>query len=740
MITWQFLIQQEGDRSWLPIETDGDIPHGRYRFAARTAFPNIPVVVEIAHIADGHQPRCPRIQRRSCRTNSQGLLTMLPYSKIPAGTLAIRCLVQTDQNTLQHYCTKFHVFDPQGHGEANAGTPQSISTDQHLELEMSCAKAEATPPAAPATVTTPYAQPPHQPPQLVSLARSQVLAAHIQLTEAPLTGTRGETVQVEGHIRLEIDQEIDPAGVGHEWHGRLHTNLYDPQTAGILLTVDHPLYIACVDPITNVPFSYSIAIPPQIDTHILLGEVVLEMPTLASDGIPESDDIPSLATESFVLAVGLQDLLTVLAEPAQPTLQVTSTGEEPIDEPKLAQPPKPTLDLTFVSMLNSAKPVSSMGIAARQSIPPKIAPVPPRITRTSTASPSEPSALSKAWQAVQLPTFAAGKAARLASLAADAASATSSIDSEDELLEMIDRLAKTDEEEYEGNSSAEPATESSAQSGIHSQAATEASSSAELDPIDTAFRSLNLQQRFWTRLHTLVGDTELSSWIAPITGSESGSPLDVVTPGVADLEMVNVADRLHDLESATPSAALDTANASTSHLSQSASTSLHHGPEDDLWLSQEIVVDEEFSLPEHLMAERSPVSPSTLSVVTLPDDQPIPAPVLHVPVGELIAGKSIPVRVTLPETSGQICIKLWFFDYQTRSVLGEPRWLVNFMPDGFGNVEAVTYLTVPLGSSELQLAAIAIEIPTQRESYRSTVDRRVVPADLPILSLEPLGL
>jgi hypothetical protein len=96
----------------------------------------------------------------------------------------------------------------------------------------------------------------------------------------------------------------------------------------------------------------------------------------------------------------------------------------------------------------------------------------------------------------------------------------------------------------------------------------------------------------------------------------------------------------------------------------------------------------------------------------------------------------VTVRVKLPADSAHLCVKLWIQDRQSRSLLDGPRWLVDLLPDGSGELEAMTQLIVPFGSVEIRFEAIAVDIHTQRESNKITVDCMVVPPDLPNISLD----
>jgi hypothetical protein len=166
------------------------------------------------------------------------------------------------------------------------------------------------------------------------------------------------------------------------------------------------------------------------------------------------------------------------------------------------------------------------------------------------------------------------------------------------------------------------------------------------------------------------------------------------------------------------------------------------------WAAQEFVVDDD----DLVVPEQSVVKPNASRWVNSPGqltsqpeskifsppqlELPLPAPVLFVPTSELAAGEPVTVRVKLPPHPARLCIKLWVQDRQSRSLLDGPRWLVDLLPDGAGQLEAMTQLIVPFGSVEVRLEAIAIDIDSQRESHKVSVDCVVVPPDLPNISLD----
>ncbi|MBW4676421.1 MAG: hypothetical protein KME52_21115 [Desmonostoc geniculatum HA4340-LM1] len=164
------------------------------------------------------------------------------------------------------------------------------------------------------------------------------------------------------------------------------------------------------------------------------------------------------------------------------------------------------------------------------------------------------------------------------------------------------------------------------------------------------------------------------------------------------------------------------------------------------WLAQEIVVDDTYSELEAdatksyaLEQEEQPASDlSRLLPISTLAIEPLPIPQLHVPEGELIAGKSVIVRVVLPEVHPQVAIKLWVEDCQTRWLLDGPHLLTNLLPNALSGLEVMTQLNIPFGCLEIRLEAIALDPTTQQESHKVTIVRTVIPPDLPNLELDEL--
>ncbi|MEH2365025.1 hypothetical protein [Nostoc sp.] len=164
------------------------------------------------------------------------------------------------------------------------------------------------------------------------------------------------------------------------------------------------------------------------------------------------------------------------------------------------------------------------------------------------------------------------------------------------------------------------------------------------------------------------------------------------------------------------------------------------------WLAQEIVVDDtdtelegDTTGSDTFEEKEQPLlySSSSLPLIAAATE-PLPTPHLYVPEGELIAGKSVIVRVVLPEVPLQVVVKLWLEDYQTRYLLDGPHLLTNLLPNASGDLEVMTQLNIPFGCLEIRLGAIALDLTTQQESHKVTIVRTVIPPDLPSLQLDEL--
>lgn len=235
--------------------------------------------------------------------------------------------------------------------------------------------------------------------------------------------------------------------------------------------------------------------------------------------------------------------------------------------------------------------------------------------------------------------------------------------------------------------------------------------------VQEAFQALDLNNRFWSRLNALAGDQEWSQWVK----RANVNPLPEIPFNAAS----NIVKRSEPTSSDTaPLPHPEVINA-----------------QEEL---EEIVVDDEpLESPGAFFPRRKqikgskPEAPATNQPISyvLPEDQLVPDPQIEVLSTEIIAGRLVKLRVRLPDGLPRIYVKVWLFDRQTRTVVDGPRWLTEFSPNGFDQIETTLDLEIPYSSLEVLFEAIAVEMQTQRESNKITIEGSVNPPPGPSLPI-----
>jgi hypothetical protein len=164
--------------------------------------------------------------------------------------------------------------------------------------------------------------------------------------------------------------------------------------------------------------------------------------------------------------------------------------------------------------------------------------------------------------------------------------------------------------------------------------------------------------------------------------------------------------------------------------------------------AQEIVIDDTFDLITIDAVDAISLQPEAQTLIdnllnSLPSPaestETLPIPKLTLPTGDLISGRTMRVKILLPEVSAQVAIKLWVEDCQTRWLLEGPHLITELFPSTNGQgMEAIAELNIPFGCLEIRIEAISFNLATQQESHKSTIQRTVVPPDLPTLQMDEL--
>ncbi len=669
---WEFLLQKEGDRSWLPLESpDVEILEGRYRVVARSSRKNSNVEVRIIHQATVEVPPKRRTQQRSNRTNVDGLVVVIPYTTLKPGTWELNCsgdLMSELMGNSWQYSVQLHVVaieaeeewepDWQTPSEPVESTidvtdpiPESATSDlPEIPIEPDAATGSSVDRLL--QITEQLAQETQRVAQLPPL--------QIVLTQETYIARRGQPLTLSGQIIPVTEAEASVVLAQAE----IKICFRDPQSAQVLLETRESILN---QPIPT-PITCRLTLPSEFKTQLILGEVTLYDLT--------SDPPIALANQSFTLTADADELLETIAnhpiadeEELEQSLESAANPEPP--------PASPSLNLTFLNLVSAPKETPSFKYASDQ-------PLPPQLHQSASAPEGK--------RGLDLPSFAAP--------ISESASAEAAIVPE---VENADAIATPTQPQLTDVPKLEALPEAQTPGAI-----------SKVSPVQSAFQALNIQGRFLDRLNSLASDTELSE------------ELREAAPQPESAVLVE--------EAASDGAAVPSDNSELAMLPSSL--------EEDL-LNQEVLVDE-YEEREELLVEDIPTlqrplqtsAPQISNPLLLPTDEDVPTPRLDVASEELIAGQAIVVRAKLPNLRPRFYVKFWINDRQTRALLDGPRWLVDFAPNGLGDLEASTQLTVPFGSLEIQLEAIAVEVATQRESHKVVLDRAVIPPDLPNLSLD----
>ncbi len=706
---WEFLIQQDGDRSWLPIESPGaEILEGRYRVVARSSRINTPVEIRLTHIATEEDPPRRRIQKRTARTNPEGLIVVMPFSRLQPGVWELRCagdLMEDMMGNGWRYAVQLQVLAQEsdrddrwegdledenspveGYTNSMADAPEEAVAAVERSAESFIVPSEALPTVSVPVV--PEAEPEVQPEPvfaetLVTGAASdtegQVDLSCLRLAIADhYSLQRDQVLQIQGQVTaLDTAPDFETPTLD------LQITLRDPQTAQLLARTAQTLEAGIL------PRSFSLMLePPELTgTRLLLGEA-----SLLHEGT-------SVAFADFTVTAGLNDLLESIANSfvvdLHPPLEFT---EQPL----------PSVDLSFLEFINTPKPLLNFHQSGKQILPPQI--------RHANRHRMKP-------KAIELPVFdRGGSKAELSNAGATPASTESHPTVSEEIpqevreaaiaaVESLSQQAPELTEEIVSTPEMTPVEDPAVEQAIapppthHTPipslseiadspleweqlapalaAPNGAIAEAPLSPEDLAFRALNLQHRFWKRLYELASDRELFALLqADLAPSGDSTPVAVQEMVVEDNSPVPVDTGLYTIAQAEP-------------------------------------------LPVPLPSD---------------DADTVPMPQLLIPPGELISGERITLTVKLPDGGRPIYVKLWVSDPQTHTILDGPRWITGFVPDGFGELVARNKLTIPHGCLEVKVEAVAIDVATQHESHKVSLPRSVVPPNLPTFSMDDLDL
>lgn len=708
MASWEFLVQKEGDNSWLTLESpDVEILEGRYRMVARSGYTNTSIDVRIIYQDFEALPPVQQIQTRTLTTNSEGLMVVMPYTSLKPGNWQFSCSPQltsgllstVGKRTIQLRVLPVDLEDlDQPFEETEPETVNIIPTESvHTELTP-----EPSPKIVqfPTSRSNPVAEPPQpqvltpetplslveESPQPLQAVETLLKALHLSLDQDSFVARLGQPVIIWGRIELPIASPSQPSTSVYPVlpSCELQFRLRDPQTAEPLFQVSQLLRFS------DFPLSFSgvVYIPFECKTRLILGEVIF-----SHDGVP-------VTTESFNIVTQVEHLLEAID-------QGFGTQQDQEDFPDLS-----TLDLGVLELPDLSDNIKTTHSPSAEAFTPEIATIlPPKIHSSGTDS--RPST------SLDLPTFGRRDEPWHVCTTTQEVQTPGVPVSEDLSIGVETSESTSTDIPVSISPLSIPAPDSIVESEHHIP-------KPKQDPeVQQAFQALDLNNRFWSRLNSLAQDRSWSQWVK----RANVNPLPEI-PFNAATNIVKRSD--HDSDDDRQDA-YSTVFSEVIHLYSQSQEEL-----------EEIVVDDEplespaaFFSKRKLGKETKPETSTTNQPIPyiLSEDQPVPDPEIEVLTTEIIAGRLVKVRVRLPDGLPRIYVKVWLFDRQTRSVVDGPRWLTEFSPNGFDQIETTVDLEVPYSSLEVLFEAIAVEMQTQRESNKITIERSVNPPPAPSLPL-----
>ncbi|MEG4918171.1 hypothetical protein [Microcoleus sp. B7-D4] len=688
----EFLLQKEGDRAWLPLETsDVEILEGKYRVVARIQHPNTDIEIRVTHTSfdQGAQRK---VQSRSARTNPEGLVVIIPYTRLKPGLWELSCLPDPKSTPLKpwQYGVQLEVLPAESETSeplppidlepaASTAAPQ-IAAPVDPPAPQIAASVDRPAPQIPAAAEAPqqtkiYQFPIPQTPEpkpgvqlellldretfVTQLGRPLIISGKIDIPQHPQQSRKTATLIPESEA-LELKQLIGSA--------QLQIYLRDPQTSKILAEIQQPM----PEQVPPCIFACVTYIPTECKSRLILGEAILN-----SGGV-------TLATKLFTITARLEHLLQEIKG------NFIEEKHQAEPSPTASKQPGSAKNLSFLKLVEkSLDPPSPAEVPSKEALPPLLA---------SRQTPSV--------GGLELPAFGnklpdSSRSQLLSEISDSPRTAPDSLDPQTKPSDIPNPTQTAEIGAIDQKPENSPELKTTA---------------PETPPAPTkqAFQTLNVQNRFWSRLSSLASNGESPDWLKATTLSP--------TPTAA----ANSSDEIAVVEESSPT---QQQPETSETISDPKSTS----PE-----AREFVVFDEPPQPKQVaqktatvVAEVTPPTP-----YVLPEDELVPMPILELPRAEIIAGQAVKVQVQLPELMPRIYVKVWVYDRQTYLILDGPRWITEFKANGFGNVRASVELEIPYGCMEVEFEAIAVEMQTQRESHKISVHRQVLPPAGPTLPLE----
>ena len=749
---WEFLIQKEGDQTWLPLETQQvEILEGRYRVVAHTDRANTPVDIRVSQWITDEIPPRQRVRKRTGSTNESGLVVVMPFVHLKPGQWTLKCSsVNSVEDMLGdgwRYGVELQVFAQSEDGGSDewpvpeAG--QSVSSVLVDEADADRSLVNADLPLLQAQAELQQTVDEQSGGDEVSLPEAEDdLAYQVTLKQQAYLAQRDQPMTIVGKV-TSLTKSVQ------EEASQLWIRLQNPETAGVIMEAHRPLSLARLP----ADFRVQIQLPNDVKTQVVLGEVSLR--TAAIEG---ERPATVLAATAFTITAGIDQILDAIAN------QDSGTFEEEISilaDTSAASETPPTAEPTVEPTVPSFEDVSQKAVvpAASTILPPKLDEQTDEIP-SPVAEPVEVSTIEPAAEPPVEEPLAAPPVEMPPMVSAPAQFVGTSIEDSDleadeisAVLEDIDKDLRDEPSELEVleapgiegviGSVSQPSRSRPSHRLDQSDDFAVSSASSDLSEerikqrpgrksgreveANIAFQSLKMKDHFWQRLSNLTHQsheeaTKLAAGMdaAGVRRQRGGSasalsPLSEPESSYSDSEVV-----IYDEPSVVdegPMGRYRSAAPAVENRSETEASGAH--------LSNRGLLDRDPNREPGGSPDRPVQSGGAAEAAELPE---MALPVISLPVGDLVAGQAVTVTVRSRPSTYKPFIKLWMVDRQSRSLVIEPKILTNLMPDALGDLQGTTEMQVPMDCLDVQIAAVAIDMATQQESGKAVVNRHVVPA------------
>jgi len=702
MAYWEFLLQKEGDRDWLPLETAHvEISEGRYRIIAHTSYCATPVNIRLSRVLTEQLPPQRKTLRRKGATNANGLMVVIPFTHLTPGQWTLTCAsAAAASDESWEFGVQLQVLAIESGMEYWETDLDEASLAEQFIGDVSTA-----------TIADPWSTSTSPPPTAAEWEASSVdpeaaFAAPSAIADLPLRlQLQHQALVAQGAAPLSLQGQVTTFSQveGLAGEGTLWVQLRNPETGAVVYQATQAISIAALPS----RFEVAMTLPADSATRLLVGELSLWT---------ASEPPQILAIQGFTVTLNLDALLELVANQAE--------SPSPPDFEDLATPQTVTdTDAAIAAQGDTARvneathsiaaPLSPRSVPFRLiylptsglTLPPVIyRPIDKRTVGAPTLPPLSPQSRRDRPQPAAADTeqLPPSKPLTLPPIGSPSPTAAKKVTPPEQPTKAGPPLELPTVGQ---SSSASPATSPPVEEPSESPETTKttAASPAAFEP--------DLQGRFWHRLSALAEEAQKAA-----------------------------ADYQAQLEAA----GIQTTDPAVAKALQNSGAIAGAPTEPDNPVNYEVVVYAADDPPDTDVGE--PLSPSEPTVEVLPPGEPdrqelgtIPQPDWIFPQGELVAGAPLPITIRLPAYPRRLAVKVWVTDIQSRTLVDRPRWLMNWSPTPEGDQTAFLQLQVPLGSIEARFEAITIDLATQQESYKTSEVRAIVPADLPEMGVdEPL--